>query len=231
MHTEVSGTGADLVFVLGWGNKPEHETVRWLIDRLVEADYRVHAIEIPTTITDFDAEYLQPVAEYVAALSSYRLLTHSTGGLIGAFLSEPKTRVYLSPWWGIHEDQDGLLAKLFARLPIARPLFPTGIDAEAIGTLASGDQLADGPDAVAPTFLREIRRAQAALPPFRSDSVVFFSPGDRVVSPTAIRERVPAENRVPYDGGHELFSSTVREEYLPLVLDTIESGGGALSEP
>lgn len=222
MNTAVYGTGTDLVFVLGWGNQPEHETVRWLIDRLVEAGYRVHAIEIPTTITDFDAEYRQPVAEYVATLSSYRLLTHSTGGLIGAFLSGPKTRVYLSPWWGMHEDQDGLLARLFARLPIARPLFPTGIDAEAIGTLASGEQLADAPDAVSPTFLREIRRAQAALPPFRPDSVVFFSPDDRVVSPTAIQARAPAENRVPYDGGHELFSSSDREALATEVVDAVD---------
>ena len=223
MRTEVFGTGDDLVFVLGWGNTPEQETVRWLIDRLVERDYRVHAVEIPITIRDFESEYVAPVAEYVASLSSYRVLSHSTGGLIAPALDDPETRVYLSPWWGIHDDQDGILARLLSRLPIARQIVPTGFDADALGDLAA-DERAEGPDGIAPTLLREVRRAQATLPAFDDDAVVFFSPQDRIVSPTAIRERVPDANRIAYDGGHELFSSSVRTEYLPMLRDAIASG-------
>jgi hypothetical protein len=84
------------VFVLGWGNK-EHERVRWLIDRLT-GEYYVLVFEIPTVVTDFDDERLDPVAEHVATLGGYRLLTHSTGGLIGEFLTDPApiTKVHLT---------------------------------------------------------------------------------------------------------------------------------------
>ncbi|MFW5956471.1 MAG: alpha/beta hydrolase [Halorhabdus sp.] len=228
MHTAVYGTGADLVFVLGWGNQPEHVTVRWLIDHLVADGYRVHVMALPITITDYQDEYLDPVADYVESLGSYRLLAHSTGGLIASFLDEPVTRVSLSPWWGFHEEQDGLLGRLVARLPIARPVVPVGIDREAIGDLATDRQLENGPDAIAPTLLREVRTAQADLPPFDEESVVFFTPNDRVVSPDAIRERAPESNRIAYDGGHELFSSRVRDEHLPQLRDAIESGADAL---
>ena len=43
MRREAYGTDNDdrLVFVLGWGNKPEYENVQWLINHLVEAGYHV----------------------------------------------------------------------------------------------------------------------------------------------------------------------------------------------
>jgi hypothetical protein len=220
----------DLVFVLGWGNTPEHANVRWLIDHLQQAGYRVHTFEIPTTITDFEAEYLDPVATFVDELDAYRLLAHSTGGLIGAYLDDPITRVYLSPWWGIHHDQDGLLARLLARLPFARPIIPVDGDPAAIGDLVTDDQLADGPDAIAPTLVREVRRAQDGLPAVDDSAVVFYTPDDQVVSPAAIRERAPDANTVTYDGGHELFSSQCREAYLDPIRAALEDGVDALSD-
>ena len=231
MRAEVYGAGDDdLVFVLGWANKPEYANVRWLIDRLVDEGYRVHAIEIPRVVSDFDAEYLDPVAEYVTGLGEYRFLGHSTGGLIGAFLDDPApiTRVYLSPWWGMHEDLRNPIVSLLSKLPTRRTILPADFEADMLGDLAPPEQVEDVPERVAPTFLREAARAHARLPPFDGDAVVFYTPEDPVVSADAIRERTPAANAVVYDGGHELFNSSAREEHLDALLAAIDRGVEAL---
>ncbi|MEA5388154.1 alpha/beta hydrolase [Haloarculaceae archaeon H-GB11] len=221
-HNEAGDT--DLVFVLGWGIRLDFENVRWLVDRLAAADYRVHVFELPLVITDFEREYLAPVANFVSSLSNYRLLTHSTGGLVGAFLDGPETRVDLSPWWGTHKAVRTPLVSPFLRLPVTKPLVPVGIDRSDLGDLATDFQVEDTPERIAPTVLRECRRVQQQLPPFDEDSVVFYTPDDTVVSVDAIRERAPEENCITYEGGHELFSSSARDELLPTLLAAIDHG-------
>jgi len=229
MRAEVYGNGDDdLVFVLGWANKPEYDGLRWLIEHLTDAGYRVHALEIPRVISDFDAEYLEPVATYVEDLDEYRLLGHSTGGLIGEFLEEPTTRTYLSPWWGFHDDLQNPLVSLLMRLPTRRRLLPTTFEREDLGSLASDRQVAEVPDRVAPTFLREAARAQSRLPAFQDGTVVLYTPNDPVVGAEAIRERTPAANAVVYEGGHELFNSPAREDHLETLLAAVDQGVDAL---
>lgn len=230
MRREVYNDDGDagLVFVLGWGNRPEHENVLWLVERLIEADYRVTVFEIPLVVTDFETEYLRPVEDYIETIGEYRLLTHSTGGLIGAYLDEPVTRVDLSPWWGFHEDLRNPVVSLAMKLPLSIPLLPAGIEKSDLGDLATDRQIADGPDRAAPTFLREARRAQANMPPFDDDSVVFYTPEDPVVGADAIEARAPARNRVQYEGGHELFSSSVREDHIDTLLAAVDRGIDAL---
>jgi len=223
--------GEDLVFVLGWGNKLFHENVRWLVDELVDAGYLVHAFRIPTTITDFRSEYVEPVAEFVRDLDGYRLLTHSTGGLIGAYLDGATRRVYLSPFWGFPAGPEEPLYDLLAKLPVSAELLPAGTaDREALGDLATDRQLETGADAAAPTWIRECLDAQANLPPIDDDAVVFCSLRDSVVSTRAIGERVPAERVVLYDGGHELFSSSSRDRRLPTLLAALEDGAAAVRD-
>ena len=231
MRAEVYGEGDDdLAFVLGWANKPEYANIRWLIDRLVDEGYRVHAIEIPRVVSDFDAEYLDPVAAYVADLGEYRFLGHSTGGLIGAFLdgSAPTTRVYMSPWWGMHDDLQNPVVSLLSKLPTRRTILPVDFDADMLGDLAPAEQVEDVPERVAPTFLREAKRAQARLPSFDEDAVVFYTPEDPVVSAEAIRDRTPESNAVVYEGGHELFNSSSREEHVETLCAAIDRGVAAL---
>ncbi|QSX00092.1 alpha/beta hydrolase [Haloterrigena alkaliphila] len=221
----------NLVFVLGWGNRIDHENVQWVVDRLVDADYRVTVFQIPTVITDFDAEWVAPVAEYVDDLEGYRLLTHSTGGLIAEFLEGAETRVYLSPWWGFHDDLRTPVVSLLLKLPVSRSILPTGgTDREMLGELATDRQLADTPGRVAPTFLREAKRAQRRLPPFQfpESGVVFYTPDDAVVGVDAILERAPESNRVAYEGGHQLFDSPSRETHVGTILDALEAGRAAL---
>ena len=201
MRRESYGDEGDdrVVFVLGWGNKPEFDNVQWLIDRLVEADYYVDAFEIPPHISDHRSEWLEPVRSHVEAHAPVRSLSHSTGGLISRYLDadDLHSRVYLSPWWGFHEDLEGVV-------------------------------LEQTPSKMAPTFLREARRGQRHMPPFDDRDAVFYTPTDPIVGTDAIEEQAPVANRVQYEGGHELFCSSSRTDHIDTVLAALEDGADAL---
>jgi len=230
MRREEFGDGDDrLVFVLGWGNKPEHAGVQWLIDQFTGVGYRVTVFEIPTTITDFETEWLAPVEKYVADLHSYRLLSHSTGGLISRYIRADDrlvTRTYLSPWWGFHESMQNPVVWLAMKLPISTPILPTGDgdEREALGELVSEGAIEDGPDRAAPAFLREAKRGQQAMPPFNDDDVVFYTRSDAIVGVDAIGAQAPPRNRVTYEGGHELFCSRCREQKIDDVVAAVDRG-------
>ncbi len=220
----------DCLFVLGWGNRCRHETVQWLVDRLAER-YRVHVAELPTHITDVEREWVAPLAEYAAGLDPFHVLSHSAGGLAVAHLEAEGlgNRVYLSPWWGSDYPLPRFLFSALTSLPISRPVFPfSDLEPGALGELATDQQVADSPTAASPAFLRAIDRAQQRLPPARDDAVAFCTLTDAIVDPRAVGHRLPADRIRLYDGGHELFSSTVRERLTGTVLETLERGPAGL---
>ncbi|WP_248516473.1 alpha/beta hydrolase [Salinarchaeum laminariae] len=216
-----------LVVVLGWGNRPEHDGVQWLVDQLTTAGYCVDVFELPRTIEDFEAEYLEPVEQHLAELDTYRLLSHSTGGLITRYVSADdglETRTYLSPWWGFHEGLQNPIVSSLMRVPIARPILPVSTTRSDLGELASDEWVEDSPSYAAPTFLREAKRAQASMPPFDDRDAVFYNPDDPIVSGAAIEADAPAANRVSFDGGHELFNSRSRDDHIDALLGAIDGG-------
>ncbi|WP_199180617.1 alpha/beta hydrolase [Haloferax marisrubri] len=213
----------DLLFVLGWGNKPGHRSVEWLLDRLTYEGYHVHAVELPTNGWEFERQYVNPVRAYAVDRDIDLVLSHSTGGLVAAHLDLAVRNVFLSPWWGMAASGlDRLLLPLVRRLPTTRPLVPSGISREDLGELKLAAELADGPANASPAFLRMIHGAQESLPPFNPDDVVFVSLSDRVVDVRAIGDRTPSANLVPYDGGHEFFASERRERTLSMVFDALD---------
>lgn len=264
------GGEQDCLFVMGWGNRWEHESARWLIDELGDADYRVHAAELPTRISDFRADWVEPVAEYARGLEDFALLSHSAGGLVATTIDGARTHVYLSPFWGFSPNVPEWLLDLIGRVPTTMPFVPSGIDDPAIlGEFVTEDRLRDTPSWLSPAFIRETRDAQSRLfPPnvnlaaiaggerlseegesetdeddersvvrtdlptprwsVEDDAVVFCSLSDEVVSLGAIGARINASNVVLYEGGHELFASTSREQHLPTVLAALEEGDAAL---
>lgn len=232
MRREAFGADNDdrVVFVLGWGNKPEYANVAWLIDRLVKAGYRVDVFEIPPHISDWEAEWVDPVRSFVADLDSYRSLSHSTGGLISRYLDPGpvESRVYLSPWWGFHEDLQGPMLSVITALPIPWPVIPASFDKADLGDLATEEQVEGTPSRMAPTFLREARRAQRNMPPFDDDDIVFYTPSDPIVGVEAIETQAPAENRIRYEGGHELFCSSARDDHIDRLLAALDRGIDAL---
>ena len=230
LRIAVRGRGEDLVFVLGWGNDTEHEHVSWLIDRLVEDGYRVHAVQLPTNGWDFEAQFVDPVRSYVADRDFDVALSHSTGGLVAAHLDSDLRHVFLSPWWGTEPGPgfESLVMPAFLRLPTARPFFEIERDISAVGNLKFVAEFEDGPNALSPAFLRTVIRAQEALPPFDADDAVFCTLTDEIVSVRAIGERTPAANLRAYDGGHEFFASSTRGVVLPDVLAVLERGPDAI---
>jgi pimeloyl-ACP methyl ester carboxylesterase len=224
--------GPALVCVFGWGNRLYHDNVQWFVDQFVDDGYRVHAIEIPLEIDDFYADYLQPVEEYVADLEEFRLVGHSTGGLIAAYVEGALTETYLSPWWGFRESAvaagDAVLS-LLAKIPVASRILPKGQwTADDLGQLATEEQLIDSPEWLAPAFVRECRTAQRDRPPISAGAVVFCTLTDALVSVRAIGEGVPAARTVLYDGGHELFSSPGRDDHVDTLLAAVDDGAEAL---
>lgn len=220
----------DCLFVLGWGNEPDHGPVRWLIDRVAADGWHVHAATLPVHVTDVGGEWVRPVEGYAADLDIPAVLAHSAGGLTAALADlDARTRTYLSPWWGEPPERRGPLAAVLARLPTDRRVIPSGSDENLLGEHATERQLEGGPSRVSPAFLRATRRAHRALEPADEDAVVFCSLTDRVVSTRAIGRRVPAERTRLYDGGHELFSSRSREDHLGTLLAALSEGPAALS--
>ncbi len=220
----------DCLFVLGWGNRCRHENVQWLVDRLAER-YRVHVAELPTHITDVEREWVGPLERYVADLDRFDILSHSAGGLAAAHLDADGAgnRVYLSPWWGSDYPLPDAVFRALTSLPISRPVLPfDDLEPEALGELATEQQVAEGPTAASPAFLRTVDSAQRRLPPAREDAVALCTLTDAIVDPRAVGHRLPADRIRLYDGGHELFSSTARERLTGTVLDTLERGPAEL---
>ena len=207
--------GEDLLVVLGWGNKPTHEHVAWLLTRLLDAGYRVHAVTLPTNGWNFEAQYVAPLDDYLNDNDIDVALSHSTGGLVAERLSERHAlrNVFCSPWWGVRTDGtvDRAVLAAFERLPTARRLYAPDLDAEAIGDLKSTAEAATGPDGS-----------------FDDGDAVFYTPEDRVVDPAEIEERTPPQNRRSYDGGHEFFSSSGRDPVLDDVLAALDAGPDAI---
>ncbi|MBX0286320.1 alpha/beta fold hydrolase [Haloarcula salinisoli] len=220
----------DCLFVLGWGNRCRHENVQWLVDRLAER-YRVHVAELPTHITDVEREWVTPLAEYAADLDRFHVLSHSAGGLAVAHLEADGLGncVYLSPWWGSDYPLPAFVLGALTSLPISRPVVPfSELEADALGSLATDQQVADAPTAASPAFLGTIDRAQRRLPPARENAVAFCTLTDAIVDPRAVGHRLPADRIRLYDGGHELFSSTAREALTETVLEALERGPAGL---
>ncbi|OIB55963.1 alpha/beta fold hydrolase [Natrialba sp. SSL1] len=221
----------ELVFVMGWGNRWTHENVSWLIGKLTDAGYRVHAFELPTNIEDFKADWLEPVAEYVLDLEEYQLLAHSAGALVAQALDGADNHVYLSPWWGYNIDLPEQALDLVSSVPTTLPCIPVGeMGRDALGEKATDHQISTTPRWVSPAFVREIHHAQQNLLTIDHDAVVFCTLRDSVVDLEPIGERVPAEHVVLYDGGHELFSSPTRERYVDLLLDSLQDGAEAIED-
>lgn len=225
MRFETFGEGEDLLFIMGWGNKLDGENERWVIDRLVEAGYRVHAAQLPTNITDFETEYLQPTRQYrdSKALQLAPVLGHSTGGLVAPYL-RPKAAVYLSPWWqfyGLKLRETTL--KLVTSLPTDRRLIPLDFERAELGGLVTQSQWEMLPDRVSPAFVREIWAGQKSMPAIDNGARVFCSLQDTIVGLDGIGERVDPTQVTLYDGKHELFSSAGREDHVEAVLEALDS--------
>lgn len=220
MNVDTFGDGEDLLWVMGWGNRADSRHERWFVDRLVDAGYRVHAVELPTNGTDLVRDYLDPLRSYREEVGDHSLVSHSMGGLVTAHLQPDQPAVYLSPWWGMADEQ-GLVERLVLSLPVSRPFIPAPVEPELLGGLAE-EQDATAPSKMSPAWVRTMAAAQDSLPDVDPDDVVFYSSDDEIVSPGAIEAHAAADQLERYDGGHELFASEGREAAAERVVDALD---------
>lgn len=208
-----------LLFVMGFGNRFDGASVEWIIDRITDAGYRIHALQLPTDITDFEREYCRPVQREHDEQEPAGVVSHSLGGLVTAFLETTAQMVYLSPWWGIYEGKVSTLERLIIpRLPLQARILPINTQREEIGTYLSDDEWEQLPKRISPVYITEIYHAQQARPPIGGDAVVFVSLTDTIVSLNAIGTAVSSDQIRLFDGGHQLFASTDRREAIDEVL-------------
>jgi hypothetical protein len=210
----------DLLLLPGWGNRIDDSNMGWLVDLLVTAGFRVHAFEFPCNITDFHRECLQPIKDYQNTLGEHVILSHSMGGLVSAYLDAQRKTVYLSPWWGIFgEKVRRTLLSVFCSFKFSTPVFPIDFIKDEVGDLATDTYWALLPKKVSPAFVREIVKAQRAMPALQQDHIVFCTLKDTIVNLKAVGERT--QNVFLYDGFHELFSSSTRDSYKDELLSAL----------
>lgn len=216
-----SGTPT-ILFVMGFGNRLDGSDEGWFIDRLTDAGYRVHAVELSTDIVDFEQEYHHPVQRIHDQVNPAVVLSHSLGGLITAYLDTEAHEVYLSPWWGIYEGKVSAFERwLIPRLPIKARILPSKTRREEVGTHVSPADWNNIPNRLSPVFITEIYRAQRAMPPISDDASVFTSLEDTIISLRAIGDAVSVDQVTLYNGGHQLFSTSDREEAVETLLEVL----------
>lgn len=211
-----------MLFVMGFGNRLAGANERWAIDRLTDAGYRVHAVELPTDIVDFEQAYRRPVQAIHDEVEPAVVLSHSLGGLVTAHLETPAHAVYLSPWWGIYEGKvSGWERWLVPRLPIEARILPSKTRREEVGAQLPAEDWDQVPKRLSPVFMTEIYRAQQTRPPLGEDAVVFVSLEDTIISLQAVGAAVGADQIHLYEGGHQLFSTNDRQEAIEAVLGVL----------
>jgi hypothetical protein len=208
-----------LLFVMGFGNRFDGATVGWIIDRLTDAGYRVHAVQLPTDISNFEREYRRPVQRVHDEHEPAGVLSHSLGGLVTAFLETSAREVYLSPWWGIYEAKVSAWERwLIPRLRIQARILPIKTRRDELGDHLSDHEWEHLPKRISPVFITEIYRAQQARPSISDGAVVFVSLADTIVSLHAIGTAVSSDQIRLYDGKHQLFSAYGRHEAVDEVV-------------
>jgi hypothetical protein len=210
----------DLFFLPGWGNRIDDTNLLWLFDLLVNDGFKVHVFEFPRRLKDFNREYLEPVRTYQAGLGQHVLLSHSMGGLVAAYCSAQSKTVYLSPWWGVFGNKlRGTMLSLACNLRFNLPVLPIDFTKDEVGDLATGVYWDSIPKKISPSFIREIVKAQKAMPALSQNHVVFCSLKNTIGDLKAIGEKT--NNIILYNGFHELFSSSTRERYRDELLNAL----------
>ncbi len=215
-----------LLFVMGLGNRFDGASVRWFLDQLTRAGYRVHALRLPIEITDFERDYRLPVQRAHDEQDPAGVVGHSLGGLVAAFLETSAEMVYLSPWWGIHESKVSTIERwLVPKLPLQAPILPVDTDRDELGVHLSDGEWEQVPNRLSPAYITTIYRAQRTRPDISDDAVVFVSLTDSIISPTAIGKAVRAEQVRLYDGEHQLFAASERKQEMERLLAELPGAG------
>ncbi len=179
-----------MLFLHGYGGNLDQPGVRWTMERFKEAGFSVTYVQLPTVISDFNKDILQPVKEVQEGLGLHVVVGFSLGGLAAAYIERSIKTVYLSPFWGINDRWGikGLGGVLRVLAGFNAPSLKRRFDLKDAGPMAVGEDLLGIPEKVDPKTIHEMYDAQVNMPEPEKGDVVFYCPRDAVISIKAIEE-------------------------------------------
>jgi hypothetical protein len=235
VEIKVVGSGeGEVLFILGFGVKFRQPGVKWMMERFQrEEELRTTFVQLPTRIEDCGGDIMEGCTEIRKLLSDHVVIGFSMGGLIAAFHTDARRRIFLSPFWGIHEDLQKVWLKIaYKGLKHFRiRLLPRIFDITRMGHFATEDYMEGIPQFLDFHTISEMVKLQESLPPTIHDDITYWSPQDPIINHSAVLER-GVEIR-EYQGGHMIYLVEERErifdEIVGISLGEFGFLGGGIS--
>jgi len=225
LRTHTVGEGPDVMFLLGFGINFDQPGTRWLMDSFKEKGYETTFVMVPTDLTDFRTELVDPAKEIETSLGDPLVIGLSLGGLVASYMGRSRRRIFLSPFWGVHDTlrRKGLDLALQKLKKVRYRLLPRVFTVADAGYFAVEDDLVGIPAGLSFSTLSQMVSMQQEMPPLREDDVVYRSKQDFIISHNTIDEKARIIRE--YDGGHLIHLVKDRDllfsEIFGLLDDTI----------
>lgn len=223
----IDGGEKELLFIHGFGGNLEQPGVKWTMKRLRNANYSVTYVQLPTIISNFREDIVEPVMDVRKGLDRHVIAGFSLGGLTAAYLKNDTRKVYLSPFWGINERWafKGLGGILKVLAGFNKPSLKRHFEKEDAGPLGVEEDMRGIPDSVDPRTIHEMHHAQIRMPEPSLNDVVFYCPRDMVISIKAIEKR--AIEKHTFRGGHMFYLSKDRNEIMKEIIKALDHNHSA----
>lgn len=223
-NVRIDGGSKEMLFIHGYGGNLDQPGVRWTMERFKETGYTVTYVQLPTIISNFNKDILQPVQDVQSDLGPHVVVGFSLGGLTATYLDRSIKTVYLSPFWGINDRWGikGLGGVLKILAGFNAPSLKRRFDIEDAGPMAVEEDLLGIPERVDPRTIHEMHNAQVNMPEPDPEDVVFYCPKDAVISIKAIEGRIIEKHT--FRGGHMFYLSRDRKEIMKEVIRILDQG-------
>jgi hypothetical protein len=222
------GEGGKVLFINGFGGNCKQPGIQWWINRMLEHDLDITCIQLPTFFKDFEHDVLKPCMDIQEVMDDHVAVGFSFGGLALSYLFKARRRIFISPFWAVNErwmthghEQMLKLLKI-----ITMPVLKRQFEKEDAGPLAVDEDIFGIPDRISFRTIDQFMKAHDNLPEPLDGDFVFFSPQDRVVSPSVINDRVKKFKleHHSYYGGHMFYLTRKRAELARAILTEVDRG-------
>jgi esterase/lipase len=221
LETRTVGSGKDVMFLLGYGITLEQPGTRWIIDKFKDEGIQTTFVIVPTDMTDYQKDILEPCKKIEDRMEDHMLLGLSLGGLAGAYMEKAKKRIFLSPFWGVNDSLKymGYDTALRRLKTVRYRIIPRKFNVSDAGHYAVKEDIHGIPMWLSFSTLYQMVQMQSAMPPPREDDLVYRSKDDRIISHESIEARkVPI---VEYEGGHMIHLVKDRDRIFNDIIGTI----------
>jgi hypothetical protein len=220
---EIQGGGESVLFVLGYGNDFDNPGIKWLRSWIRRTDLNVTMVRIPTRISDWRSEIIDPLKEISERREYRNIISHSFGSLATYFIDAPGRRIFISPFWGIPGKRaNPFLIKIVKFMGNSKiRMIPRGFDLDDLGDLAQKDDILTVPRFLSFANINGIIKLTEILPPPKKGDIVFISRDDSIIDLKAVTD-CGMEVRY-YRGGHQPFVISGREDLFQEIYDLIST--------